>query len=212
MNKINSLMRNRRKELGLTMKDVAKAVGVSEATVSRWESGNIANMGRDKINALSKVLNLSPISIMGISDNIDDFLELPSNIIPITKVRRIPVIGKIACGTPILAVENVTDNILLPDYIQADFALICQGDSMINAKIDNGDTVYIRKQDVVENGEIAAVLIGNEATLKKVYKYPEKNMLVLKPANPEYEDFIFTGEELEEIRILGKAVAFLSSI
>ena len=83
---------------------------------------------------------------------------------------------------------------------------------MTGARIRNGDIVYIHQQEDVENGEIAAVLIGNEATLKKVYKYPEKNMLVLKPANPEYEDFIFTGEELEEIRILGKAVAFLSSI
>lgn len=210
MNKINSLMRNRRKELGLTMKDVAKAVGVSEATVSRWESGNIANMGRDKINALSKVLNLSPISIMGISDDIDDFLELPSNIIPITKVRRIPVIGKIACGTPILAVENVTDNILLPDYVQADFALICQGDSMINAKIDNGDTVYIRKQNVVENGEIAAVLIGEDVTLKKVFL--SKNLLKLVPANDDYEPFIYSAEEAENIRIIGKAVAILKNI
>lgn len=210
MNKINSLMRNRRKELGLTMKDVAKAVGVSEATVSRWESGNIANMGRDKINALSKVLNLSPISIMGISDDIDDFLELPSNIIPITKVRRIPVIGKIACGTPILAVENVTDNILLPDYIQADFALICQGDSMINAKIENGDTVYIRKQNVVENGEIAAVLIGEDVTLKKVFL--SKDLLKLVPANDDYEPFIYSAEEAENIRIIGKAVAILKNI
>lgn len=210
MNKINSLMRNRRKELGLTMKDVAKAVGVSEATVSRWESGNIANMGRDKINAISKVLNLSPISIMGISDDIDDFLELPSNIIPITKVRRIPVIGKIACGTPILAVENVTDNILLPDYVQADFALICQGDSMINAKIENGDTVYIRKQDVVENGEIAAVLIGEDVTLKKVFL--SKDLLKLVPANDDYEPFIYSAEEAENIRIIGKAVAILKNI
>ena len=210
MDKINTLMRNRRKELGLTMKDVAKAVGVSEATVSRWESGNIANMGRDKINALSKVLNLSPISIMGISDDIDDFLELPSNIIPITKVRRIPVIGKIACGTPILAVENVTDNILLPDYVQADFALICQGDSMINAKIDNGDTVYIRKQNVVENGEIAAVLIGEDVTLKKVFL--SKDLLKLVPANDDYEPFIYSAEEAENIRIIGKAVAILKNI
>lgn len=210
MDKTNTLMRNRRKELGLTMKDVAKAVGVSEATVSRWESGNIANMGRDKINALSKVLNLSPISIMGISDEIDDSSELPSNIIPINRVRRVPVIGKIACGTPILAVENVTDNILLPDYVQADFALICQGDSMINAKIDNGDTVYIRKQNVVENGEIAAVLIGEDVTLKKVFL--SKDLLKLVPANDDYEPFIYSAEEAENIRIIGKAVAILKNI
>ena len=83
---------------------------------------------------------------------------------------------------------------------------------MTGARIRNGDIVYIHQQEDVENGEIAAVLIGEEATLKLVYKYPEKNMLVLRAANPDYEDFIYTGSELEEVRILGKAVAFLSSI
>lgn len=211
MSKINTLLRNRRKELGLTMKEVATAVGVSEATVSRWESGNIANMGRDKINALSKVLNLSPINIMGINDDIDNIsAELTYNLIPLKKVRHIPVIGRIACGTPILAVENVTDNIILPDYIQADFALICEGDSMINAKIDNGDTVFIRKQEIVENGEIAAVLIGEEVTLKKVFI--SKEALKLVPANDNYEPFIYSLKEADYIRIIGKVVAVLKKV
>lgn len=209
--KINTLLKKRRKEMGLTLKEVAKAVGVSEATVSRWESGNIANMGRDKINALSKVLNLSPINIMGISDNTDlSFTELPTNMIPIKKVHHIPVIGKIACGTPILAVENVTDNIILPDYVDADFALICEGDSMINAKIENGDTVFIHQQPEVENGEIAAVMINNEVTLKKVFL--SDKILKLVPANDNYEPMIYTAEEKNDIRILGKAVAVLKNI
>lgn len=209
--KINTLLKERRKEMGLTLKEVAKAVGVSEATVSRWESGNIANMGRDKINALSKVLNLSPINIMGISDNTDlSFTELPTNMIPIKKVHHIPVIGKIACGTPILAVENVTDNIILPDYVDADFALICEGDSMINAKIENGDTVFIHQQPEVENGEIAAVMINNEVTLKKVFL--SNKILKLVPANDNYEPMIYTAEEKNDIRILGKAVAVLKNI
>lgn len=83
---------------------------------------------------------------------------------------------------------------------------------MINARINDGDIVYIHQQPDVENGEIAAVLIGDEATLKKVYKYPEKNMIILKPANPDYEDFIYIGDELESIRILGKAVGFYSNL
>ena len=209
--KINTLLKKRRKEMGLTLKEVAKAVGVSEATVSRWESGNIANMGRDKINALSKVLNLSPVNIMGISDDTDlSFTELPTNMIPIKKVHHIPVIGKIACGTPILAVENVTDNIILPDYVDADFALICEGDSMINAKIENGDTVFIHQQPEVENGEIAAVMINNEVTLKKVFL--SDKILKLVPANDNYEPMIYTAEEKNDIRILGKAVAVLKNI
>ncbi len=206
MFKINNLLKDRRKSKGLTMKQVAEAVGVSEATVSRWESGNIANMGRSKIYALSKVLDLSPSEIMGIPE--DDIL--PSNITTLKKIRYIPVLGQIACGEPIFAEENFIDKILLPEDINADFALKCKGDSMINAKIDNGDTVYIRKQPVVENGEIAAVLIDDEATLKKVYL--SKDSLKLVPANDNYEPMIYFGEELNQIRILGKAVAVLKNI
>lgn len=205
--KINNLLKERRISKGLTMKAVAEAVGVSEGTVSRWESGKIANMGRSKIYALSKVLGLSPAEIM----EIDDIPNL-KNVIPLKKVRYIPVIGRIACGTPILAQENHTDNIVLPDSVDADFALICEGDSMINAQINDGDTVYIRMQPTVENGEIAAVRIDNEATLKKVYL--SKDFLKLVPANDEYEPFVYSRQEAKEkeITIIGKAVAILKSI
>lgn len=205
--KINNLLKERRISKGLTMKAVAEAVGVSEGTVSRWESGKIANMGRSKIYALSKVLGLSPAEIM----EIDDIPNL-KNVIPLKKVRYIPVIGRIACGTPILAQENHTDNIVLPDSVDADFALICEGDSMINAKIDDGDTVYIHIQPEVENGEIAAVRIDDEVTLKKVFL--SKDLLKLVPANDEYEPFIYTSQEAKEknITIIGKAVAILKAI
>ena len=189
------------------MKEVANAVGVSEGTVSRWESGKIANMGRSKIYALSKVLDLSPAEIM----EIDDIPNL-KNVIPLKKVRYIPVIGRIACGTPILAEENHTDNIVLPDSVDADFALICEGDSMINAQINDGDTVYIHMQPEVENGEIAAVRIDDEVTLKKVFL--SKNLLKLVPANDEYEPFVYSSQEATEknITIIGKAVAILKAI
>lgn len=138
--------------------------------------------------------------------------SLAKNIIPLPETKKVPLLGTIACGEPILAEENIEEYVNLDKDINAEFALRCKGDSMIEARIFNGDIVYIHQQPDVENGEIAAVLIGDEATLKRVYKYPEKNMLVLKAANAKMDDFIFVGEELNDIHILGKAVAFLSRV
>lgn len=187
-------------------------VKMNKSDLSQYVSGK-NEPGQDKLIVLAKALRVTEPWLMGYDvPETKESIFSNSNIIPLPETKDIPLIGDIACGEPILAEENIEDYVKLNKDIDAEFALRCKGDSMTGARIRNGDIVYIHQQEDVENGEIAAVLIGNEATLKKVYKYPEKNMLVLKPANPEYEDFIFTGEELEEIRILGKAVAFLSSI
>ena len=127
------------------------------------------------------------------------------------KTKKSPLIGAIACGEPILAVENIDSYINMAEDINADFALKCKGDSMINARIFDGDLcLYKDAGEDVDDGEIAAVLIGDEATLKRVHKYPGK--LVLSPCNPMYNDLIYQNEHLNSIRILGKAVAFLSAI
>lgn len=207
---MSNYLTDRRKELGLTMKQVAEAVGVSEATVSRWESGHIANMRRDRINNYAKALRVDPNFIMTGERKAASILDIPG-IIPLPKTYTVPLLGEIACGDPILAEQNIADQIPVPEHIKgADFALTCRGDSMINARIHDGDIVYIRQQPEVENGEIAAVLIENEATLKRVYKYPDK--LVLNPENPVYPPMVYSGTELESIRILGKAIAFLSPV
>ncbi len=146
--------------------------------------------------------------INGTFDNLEVY-QL-NNIIPIPTTKKVPLLGTIACGEPILANENIEMYIKVDESIPADFALKCKGDSMINARIFDGDIVYIRQQPDVEDGEIAAVLIGEEATLKKVHKYPNK--IVLSACNPMYDDYVYTGEQLNEIRILGKAVAFFSII
>lgn len=101
---------------------------------------------------------------------------------------------------------------LLKTDIRADFCLRACGDSMINARIYDGDIVFIREQPMVEKGEIAAVIINDEATLKRVYYYPEQNKIILNPENPAYEPFVYVGEELNSIRILGKAIAFQSDV
>lgn len=203
-------LKMRRQELGLTMLDVAKKVGVSEATVSRWESGEIANMKRDRILLLADALKVTPGFIMGLDEN-PDTLNIFSfdNIHPIA-TQKIPMLGEIACGEPVFANEDRESYVEASTEIKADFCLKAKGDSMIGARIMDGDIVFIRNQPSVENGEIAAVIIDNEATLKRVYYYPEKNTLILKPENSKYSDFVYVGEELDSIRILGKAVAFQS--
>ena len=205
---IRDILKARRTELGLTQLDVANAVGVSEATVSRWESGDIANMKRSRIASLASVLKMSPSIIMGWNEEHE--APMPSNIIPMPAMRKVPLVGSIACGTPILAEENLDGTVEAPDHVRADFALRCKGDSMINARIFDGDIVYIRQQESVEHGEIAAVLIGDEATLKRVYMYDD--CISLEAENPQYKPMVYRGEEMNNIRILGKAVAFTSVI
>ena len=201
---MNYDIQRRRKELGLTLEQVGKIVGVSKSTVRKWETGYIENMKRDKIALLAQALQTSPLEIMGM-DNIKTF----DNIMPIT-TYKLPLIGTIACGTPILAEQNIEEYIDTDSTVKADFCLRCKGDSMINVRIFDGDIVYIRQQPDVENGEIAAVCIDDEATLKRVYKYP--NRLELRPENPTFPVLNYEGSELENIRIIGKAVAFLSGV
>ena len=203
---IGKLLKKRRQELNLTLEDVGNAVGVGKRTVKKWEDGYIANMKRDKIASIAKVLQLSPAVIMGLEDDVYTF----NNIIPLPNMNKVPLLGTIACGEPILAEENVECEIDIPENINADFALRCKGDSMIDARIMDGDIVYIKQQPVVNNGEIAAVLVGDEATLKKVYL--SGSTLTLLACNSSYEPFVYSGEELNNIRILGKAVGFTSGL
>lgn len=206
---IKDILKQRRLELSLTMADVAKAVGVSEATVCRWESGYISNMRQNRIAQLAKVLQLKPSVIMGWEDDSTETM-LPANIIPMPKMRKIPLLGTIACGEPILAQENIEGDVSVPDDIKADFALRCKGDSMIDANIYDGDIVYIKQQPTVNNGEIAAVLIGEEATLKRFYQSGET--ITLMPCNTALKPLVYTGLQLEEISILGKATYYLSRV
>lgn len=199
----------RREELRMNLGDVAKEVGVAVSTIQRYEKGKIEKIKLPVIEAIAKALRVNPAWLLGETDQ----MQPPDpatidNLIPLPKTYQIPLLGDIACGSPILAEENVEAILEVPVHIKADFALRCHGDSMTGAHIHDGDIVYIRQQPDVDNGSIAAVCIENSATLKRVYKYPDK--LVLSPDNPQYEPFVYTGEELSQVRILGKAVGFTS--
>lgn len=185
--------------------ELSRKIDVDEGTISNYKKGKYEPKQK-RTQVIANVLNVSIDWLMGA----DVPMEKIDNIIPLNKARRIPIIGEIACGEPILAQENWEDLILLPNNISADFALKCKGDSMINARINDGDVVYIKQQDQVDNGEIAAVLIDNEATLKRVYIYNDK--LVLQPENIKYSPLVYLKEEMNNIRILGKAVGFTSII
>lgn len=200
---------------GMTLEQVAEKVGVGKSTVRKWETGLISNMRRDKIAALADALNTSPMYLMGWSDEINPAPALDlskfDNIYPV-KLKKFPLLGEIACGKPIFANEDRESYILAGSDIHADFCLRAKGDSMINARILDGDIVFIRKQDMVDNGEIAAVAIGDDVTLKRVVYYPEQNLLILKAENSKYQDMIYSQDQLDQVYILGKAIAFQSDV
>lgn len=200
---------------GMTLEQVAEKVGVGKSTVRKWETGLIANMRRDKIAALADALNTSPMYLMGWSDEINPAPALDlskfDNIYPV-KLKKFPLLGEIACGKPIFANEDRESYVLAGSDIHADFCLRAKGDSMVNARILDGDIVFIRKQDMVDNGEIAAVAIGDDVTLKRVFYHPEQDLLILKAENSKYQDMIYSQNQLDQVYILGKAIAFQSDV
>ena len=207
MKPINSLLKQRRKELGLTMKEVAKAVGVSEPTVSRWESGNIANMGREKINALSKDLQLSPTEIMGIDDKTENQPTPELTPVEYNPTHRIPVLGRISAGLPLYAEENIEEYI----YTELNggneyFGLRVEGDSMNAARICENDIIIVRQQEQVEDGEIAVVMVGDQnATVKRFHREGRNVFLTPQSYNPVHKVQVYDLKETN-IRIVGKVV------
>lgn len=194
-------IRQLRIEKDMTQEMLGEKIGVKKAAIYKYENGLVVNLKRDIIEKLANVLEVSPSYLMGL----DDIKDVPQGFQPVPSMKKIPRVGRIACGTPILAEENVEEYDSVPEHWKADFTLVCVGDSMA-PKIQDGDLVAIKQQETVENGQIAAVLIDNEATLKRVYVYPDK--LILRPENPNYEPIVILNGESSNIRIEGRAVGF----
>jgi repressor LexA len=184
--------------LELTQQQVADYVGVSKSAVSRWESGDVANMGIDKLSRLSEVLSVSALDIINENRLTEQIIPNKNNTTPI------PLLGTIAAGSPILAEQNIEDYFNLDKKIKADFCLKIQGDSMINVNILDGDIVFIRKQEELEDGEIGAVLVEDSATLKRFYR--ENGSVILQAENPLYKPLVISKGN---VIILGKMVASL---
>lgn len=208
---VKDRLKAKREEKNMSLSRLSELTGIPKSNLQRYETGTTKKIPMDVIANIEKALGLNTGCLMGWdkSSNIDLY-KIP-NISNIEK-RKIPVLGSIACGKPVLAEQELGHYYEASSDIQADFCLIAQGDSMIGARIMDGDIVFIRQQPTVENGEIAAVVIGNEATLKRFYYDASKKKLVLQAENPKYEPLVYIDEELNDIIVIGKAVAFQSNV
>lgn len=230
MSVIGPRLKEIRESLNVPLQELAKAACISLASLKKIEDGQVPT----DLTLLKKICALLSIDydkeFPGIFDTTDetitvygsdgwgsgkiinsiDYCKIRS-IEPLPITKQIPILGTIACGIPVLATENIDGYVALPENVRADFCLRCKGDSMINARILDGDLVLIRQQPDVDDGQIAAVLIDDEATLKRVYHNPDGG-ITLVAENSAYAPMTFSTNHYEEIRILGKAVAFLSDI
>lgn len=205
---ISERIKKRRIELGLSVEDVAEQLHKNRATIYRYENEDISSFPASILEPLAKVLRTTPAYLMGWEDHAPDYASL--GLSPLPSTIKKPRLGRVACGDPILADENIEGYDDVPDYVNCDFTLLCEGDSMIGARIYDGDTVYVKLQETVENGQIAVVRIGDETTLKRFYR--NGDTVTLMPENPKFAPLTFVKEQINDIRILGRAVAFTSLI
>lgn len=198
-------IRRRREELGLSQDELAKRLGYrSRSTIAKIESGS-NDIPQSKIAAFAAALETTPAQLLGLK------VSSPApRTESIGSANRVPLLGTIAAGTPLFADEHIEEYIEVSDNIHADFCLRVQGDSMIGARIYDGDIVFIRRQSDVADGEIAAVLVDDSATLKRVYK--DSHSIRLHSENPKYKPMVFTQDNCDTVMILGKAVAFQGTI
>ena len=198
---------------GMKAADLSKKTKVAEGTISCYINGRY-EAKQNRVQVFAEALDVNPAWLMGYdvpmeaerSQPASAPRPIPKGFEPMPKMKKIPLVGSIACGTPILAQQNIEKIVDVPENIRCDFSLTCHGDSMEGAGIHDRDVVYIRIQPEVENGEIAAVRIGEEATLKRVYD--QNGTLTLMPANAAYAPMVYTGPELNDVQIEGKAVGW----
>ena len=203
---LSSRIRQRREQLGLSQEELAARMGYrSKSSITKLEKG-INDLPRAKLEELAAALDTTPAWLMGLVD----LPFPPPGFEPLPEMVRVPLVGSIACGTPITAEQNIECYIGVPAAWHADFALTCHGNSMAPTICD-GDIVCIRRQPEVEQGEIAAVRIGEEATLKHFHRQGETVML-LADNTAVCPPMVFAGPQLEEIQIEGRAVGFCRGV
>ena len=201
MANLSDMLSYLRKRTGLSQQELADKLGLTRSAIGMYETGK-REPDLETLEVFADFYNVDMNTLTGRSS-----APLPPNVTPLEPMQKIPLVGQIACGVPILAEENITDYVDLPAHIRADFALTCKGDSMVGAGIRDGDVVYIRQQEEVENGQIAAVMVGDEeATLKRFYA--EHGVVQLVAENPAIQPKVFIGRAISQIRVIGLAVAY----
>lgn len=227
MAKFHERLKELRNEKGWTQTELATFISVSKSSVNMYERGE-REPNFEKLEAIADYFNVDMDYLMGKSQykskyhwsssqkskNTRKFTseEIANYGIVEYQSQKIPLLGEIACGCPVLAVENPESYVEVGSDVKADFCLRAKGDSMIGARIFDGDLVFVRQQEMVENGEIAVVIIDDEATLKRMQYQKEAETMWLMPENPLYSPLCLVGEELNHVRILGKAISFHSTI
>lgn len=207
---MNRRIRERRLALNLTQEDLAHRLGMQKSAIAKYESGRVENIKRSVVAKMAEILECSPAYLMGWDDG-DTQIPSFSNILPI-QTKQIPLLGEIACGEPIFCNEGRESYVEAGTDVKADFCLRARGDSMVGARILDGDLVFIQRDAELESGQIYAVAIDDEATLKRVYYDAKSQVLQLMAENSKYAPLIYTGETLDHVHILGKAVAFQSDV
>ncbi len=180
--------------------ELSRLTGISKARISQYTHGVYVPKS-DALDNIANALGVSRERLLG--RDVKD-CTLP--------YKRFKLLGEISCGRPVFTGEESEQTVISSSDIDADFCLVAKGDSMINARIQSGDVVFLKECDMVNNGDIGAVIINDEATLKRIYYYPEEQKLVLVPENPNYEPLTYEGKDLDLVRIIGRAVAFRSNI
>lgn len=198
-------LRELREKKGLSQVELSEALGLSKGAVNNYENG-VSSPREETLYKIFEILECDANYLF--QDDVP--LTVPS-LYPI-ETQSFPLLGSVACGEPIFADEELELYVQAGTNIKADFCLRAKGDSMTGARIYDGDIVFVRRQPTVENGEIAVVLIEDEATLKRVHYDQEAGVLLLFPENPNYKTMRYSGEELNRIRILGKAIGFQGDV
>ncbi len=186
---------------GINQTELSNITKIPKSAISQYLAGNF-KAKRDRVKILATALDVSETWLIGYDVPMERGNGTDK---PVEKTKLIPVVGTVACGNPIYAYENIQEYITVAENDSVDFALYAKGDSMNNCKIDNGDIVFIRKQPLVNNGEIALVLIDNEATVKRFYDYGDKIVLRPDSTNPEHEEQVYEKRD-HNILIQGKVI------
>lgn len=218
MSRFSAIFKALRTANGYTQEELADKLGINRSRIGMYETGrrepdfetteliaDFFNVDVDYLLGRTSKTTMLPESVA--------HGELPrfSNIFPITK-KRIPLLGEIACGEPIFCNEDRESYIAAGTDVRADFCLRARGDSMTGARIMDGDVVFIQKDAELVNGQIYAVEIDDEATLKRVYYDEAAQELRLLAENPKYPTMVYSGERLAHVHLLGKAIAFQSDV